>query len=137
MLSNGDIAISGGPLRFEVLIYRHYPKQMSEEKRETVKIVDSLDCKGCQVMHLLELKGERFHFLMVVGHLAQFRFFKWVPTSRNGMRHRHFLNLSANGCSDGLSIQKMMNRNQFSQPISFSESSWEFVGVYSDEDENF
>ena len=34
-------------------------------------------------------------------------------------------------------MEKMLNQNQFSQPLFFYESSWEFVGVYTDEDEDF
>ena len=70
MLTNGDIAISGGPLRYEVLIYRTMPKMMADDRKESMQVVDSLDCKGCQVMHLLELKGADFHFLLAIGHLA-------------------------------------------------------------------
>ena len=34
-------------------------------------------------------------------------------------------------------MEKILNQNQFSQPLFFYESSWEFVGVYTDEDEDF
>ena len=46
------------------------PKMMADDRKESMQVVDSLDCKGCQVMHLLELKGADFHFLLAIGHLA-------------------------------------------------------------------
>ena len=67
VLSNGDIAISGGPYHFEIVIYRHMPKQMTKDNREKIEIVDSLDCNGCQVNHLLEVKEERYHLIIAVG----------------------------------------------------------------------
>ena len=42
LLSNGDIAISGGPNKFGVLIYRH--NYLSERSRkETLVLIDSID----------------------------------------------------------------------------------------------
>ena len=51
---------------------------MTKDNREKIEIVDSLDCNGCQVNHLLEIKEERYHLIIAVGQLAQFRFFKYV-----------------------------------------------------------
>ena len=48
LLSNGDIAISGGPAHFEVLIYRHNLRAEGN-KREGMVVVDSLDTGGLQV----------------------------------------------------------------------------------------
>ena len=45
LLQNGDIAVSGGPLHFEVLIYRHNLRGEGN-KREGMVVVDSLDTDG-------------------------------------------------------------------------------------------
>lgn len=76
MLSNGDIAISGGPFRFEVLIYRH---ELAAEghsntfrQREKLKQVDSVDTNGLQVVQMIELTEQ---YLLIVGHLCQMRLY--------------------------------------------------------------
>jgi len=50
VLANGDIAISGGPYRFEVMIYRHdlAAEGLSNtgRQREKLKLVDSIDTDG-------------------------------------------------------------------------------------------
>ena len=59
VLSNGDIAISGGPYRFEVLIFRHdlageevngAGGQSNPRQRERLKQIDSIDTNGLQVV---------------------------------------------------------------------------------------
>lgn len=53
MLSNGDIAVSGGPLNYEILIYR--PKLSSSKwsdecpNNTNYQLVDSVSSKGEQV----------------------------------------------------------------------------------------
>ena len=42
MLQNGDIAISGGPQKFEILIYRHN-YQSEKNNRDGLVLVDALD----------------------------------------------------------------------------------------------
>ena len=42
-LSNGDIAVSGGPLNFEIIIYRNMTKS---EGKINYEIVDSISTKG-------------------------------------------------------------------------------------------
>ena len=47
-LSNGDIAVSGGPLNYEVLIYRQ-SAAASKDKSARFEIVDSVSTRGEQV----------------------------------------------------------------------------------------
>lgn len=53
VLSNGDIAISGGQFRFEICIYRHdlslKGAGVTGRDREKLKFVDSIDTCGLQV----------------------------------------------------------------------------------------
>ena len=76
VLSNGDIAISGGPFRFEVLIYRHDLELdglgVTGRQREKLKQVDSIDTDGLQVVQMLELNDQ---YLLVVGNLCQMRLY--------------------------------------------------------------
>ena len=50
MLSNGDVAISGGQFRFEICIYRHDLNRKAVgttgRDREKLKLVDSIDTGG-------------------------------------------------------------------------------------------
>jgi hypothetical protein len=48
MLDNGDIAISGGPLNFEVIIYRNRISS-SFQPTNQYEIVDSISTKGVSV----------------------------------------------------------------------------------------
>jgi len=54
VLSNGDIAISGGQYRFEISIYRHDLNRkgagVTGRDREKLKLVDSIDTGGMQVL---------------------------------------------------------------------------------------
>ncbi len=72
VLSNGDIAISGGTMRFEVLIYRHDLGNASPSatgrQREQLKLVDSLDTNGMTVMQIVELNDQH---LLVIGHYSE------------------------------------------------------------------
>ena len=45
VLANGDVAISGGPCNFEVLIYRHNYRAETGQ-REHLAPIDSLDTDG-------------------------------------------------------------------------------------------
>ena len=72
LLANGDIAVSGGPSKFEILIYRHNFK-LQKGRRDTVMLVDSVDTRGCNVLHMLEINAK---YLLVIGHLADFRIFE-------------------------------------------------------------
>ena len=86
MLSNGDVAISGGQYRFEICIYRHdlnrKPSSTSSHAtgrdREKLKLVDSIDTGGMQVLQMLELNDEYHHFvyLLVIGHMCEMRLYK-------------------------------------------------------------
>ena len=49
LLSNGDIAVSGGPYKFEVLIFRHNFK-LQKNRRDAVTLVDSIDALGCNAL---------------------------------------------------------------------------------------
>lgn len=42
-LSNGDIAVSGGPLNFEIIIYRN---QTTSDGKLNYEIVDTISTKG-------------------------------------------------------------------------------------------
>lgn len=53
VLSNGDIAISGGPRRFEILIYRH--NYLCERgRKDGLVLVDSLDTGVRRTIQMLE-----------------------------------------------------------------------------------
>lgn len=85
VLSNGDIAISGGPYRFEVLIYRHDLAAESHSntfrQREKLKQVDSIDTNGLQVVQIIELTEQ---YLLIVGHLCQMRLYMREQTTEIG-----------------------------------------------------
>ena len=72
LLANGDIAVSGGPTKFEVLIYRHNFK-IQKNRRDAVTLIDSVDALGCNALQMIELKKK---YLLIVGHLADFRLFE-------------------------------------------------------------
>ena len=82
MLSNGDVAISGGQFRFEICIYRHDLNRKAlgttGRDREKLKLVDSIDTGGMQVLQMIELNDEYHHFvyLLVVGHMCEMRLYK-------------------------------------------------------------
>ena len=77
LLSNGDIAISGGPYRFEVHIYRHDLDNqtfgVTGRQREKLKLVDSIDTDGLVVMQMLELNDQ---YLLIMGHMCNMRLYK-------------------------------------------------------------
>jgi len=62
MLADGRFAISGGPSRFEILIYNHVltmknnkPAASNLGRNDSLHIAESLDTQNMQVHHLLEL----------------------------------------------------------------------------------
>jgi len=71
LLSNGDIAISGGPKRFEVMIYRNN-FQTERARKETLIQVDSLDTGKVPVVQLLEAQNK---FLIVAQEHSCFMVF--------------------------------------------------------------
>lgn len=62
-LSNGDVAISGGPKYYEVIIYK------VNLKGNQFEFVSAINTSGVQVRHLLEFKG----FLILGTVSRQFR----------------------------------------------------------------
>lgn len=48
VLSTGEIAISGGPDNYEVLIYKH-ALDAERGRRDKLVLSDTLDCNGCKV----------------------------------------------------------------------------------------
>ena len=79
VLSNGDIAISGGAFRFEIMIYRHDLDNQSVgvggRQREQLKLVDTIDTNGMTVVQMLELNDQ---YLLVIGHMCNMQVFKRV-----------------------------------------------------------
>ena len=80
MLSNGDVAISGGQYRFEICIYRHdlarTTPNTTGRDREKLKLVDSIDTCGMSVVQMVELNDE---YLLVVGHSCDMRLYRRGP----------------------------------------------------------
>jgi hypothetical protein len=75
VLSDGRIAISGGPDRFEILIYSHAYETVQSEKygrKDHLTVVDSLDCHGMQVFSLLEVQRT---YLIAIGLRNEYRVF--------------------------------------------------------------
>ena len=93
---------------------------MTCDKKEEIQMIDSLDCHGTQAMHVLELRGTGFHFLLVVGNLAQFRLYQWIPKEQ----------------SDQSDLSPPSN-TFFSQQLRMSASNWKCVGIYSDDEDDF
>lgn len=63
LLSNGDVAIAGGPQQFEVCIYRH-SYELDRGRKDKLEMVDSLDTQGCKVLQILEVYSR---FILVFG----------------------------------------------------------------------
>jgi hypothetical protein len=55
VMSNGDVAVSGGPMKFDVLIYSH--NFLDNEHKERLVIVDSINTGFQQNIQLLEARG--------------------------------------------------------------------------------
>ena len=77
VLANGDIAISGGHLRFEVCIYRHDLENsisvLHGGSREKLKLVDSIDTNGHIILHIVELNEQ---YLLLVSRLFKMLLFR-------------------------------------------------------------
>jgi hypothetical protein len=61
-LSDGRLAVSGGPHRHEILIYNHLMARRdlsqpgaSGGRNDQLSLVDSLDTQGIQIQHILEV----------------------------------------------------------------------------------
>jgi hypothetical protein len=65
-LSDGTIAVSGGPLRFDILLYSTVYHQPSSKQSSPAEFahVGSIDTQGLLVEHMIEFKRD---FMFVVG----------------------------------------------------------------------
>lgn len=71
VMSNGEIAISGGPRKYEILIYRHdYLKEKG--LRTQIQVVDAIDTGERRNVQLLESHSQ---FLIVVQEYCSFLVF--------------------------------------------------------------
>ena len=77
-MSDGRIAVSGGPFRFELLLYNHLvqKKDLSHSgqgRNDSLNVVESVDTQGMQVHHLIEVYKQ---FLIAVGQYSQILIFQ-------------------------------------------------------------
>jgi hypothetical protein len=97
VLSNGDIAVSGGPRQFEMLIYRN-DFMSSQGQRDGLVLVDSLDLNRRTAVQILEAHQR---FVVVACEKSFVVFFrdnsvqqqkKWFGYQGNGQSFYRFLN---------------------------------------------
>jgi hypothetical protein len=70
-MSNGDIAISGGPKAYEILIYRHN-YECERGRKDQLTLVDAIDTGERKTVQLLETHSL---FLIVVQAQSSFLVF--------------------------------------------------------------
>jgi len=70
-MSNGDIAISGGPKANEILIYRHN-YECERGRKDQLKLVDAIDTGERKTVQILETHDA---FIIVVQEQSSFLVF--------------------------------------------------------------
>lgn len=112
LLSNGDIAISGGAFRFEICIYRHdldnTAMGSTGGQREQLKLVDSIDTNGMNVVQMLELNDE---YLLLIGHLSNMQIHRRLPPEKLVEEEKSGFNPSVN--FEGLLSKNTRNSRPF------------------------
>ena len=80
-------------------------------------MVDSLDCQGNQVIHLLEFRLKHTSYLLALSHIATYRFFR----KRTDTKPKEM-------------YPAQLKQNNL---LSGQESAWVSAGVFSDEHDKF